>query len=176
MFIELSWLILNIVGDQPLFSEFVKTADNKGKEFWVQNLKSHQLNSRLSEIETSFGFDDDLLKFMSSLRKSTYSFYSNIVHHSYYALMMGAYSSSENTDELEFNVFGKVSNSSKSTVEVLGESYWYFLVSFFALLLKKYRLQSAAITIDLWVESFALYSIAKNLYRYKREQSTTNEK
>jgi len=175
IFLELSWMTLNIISDKELFSGFVCSDEIEEKRFWAKNLKSFQLNSRLSDLEKLFGLEPQLQSSISQLRKDNYSFYSNIVHHSYSSTMLGALSFHANSDTSSFNVFGKVGSNSSSTLVVLNDAIWYFLLMFYAILCKKHKISPLNPNVDFWVESFSIYKCVVNIYLYQRINNSANK-
>jgi hypothetical protein len=175
IFLELSWMTLNIISDKELFSGFVCSDEIEEKRFWAKNLKSFQLNSRLSDLEKLFELEPQLQSNISQLRKDNYSFYSSIVHHSYSATMLGALSFHANLETSSFNVFGEVGSNSSSTLGVLNDAIWYFLLMFYAILSKKHKISPVNPNVDFWVESFSLYKCVVNIYLYQRINKPANK-
>ena len=174
VFMELSWLSLNLISEREIFSRFVNLNEEEEKKFWASNLKSFQLNKRLSELEELLGVDIDTLADIKQSRKNNYAFYSNIVHHSYTSIMLGALAFSDVDESTAFNVFGKVSSSSKSTLSVLNTEIWYFLLAFFAILDKKHHISPVNPKDDFWAEAFSIYKCVGDVYLGQLAQQTAS--
>jgi len=168
LLIELSWLILALVYDQELWANYVATDEKNEGKFWSKNLKSYQLNKKLSEIEDNIGMDEELLKILQSTRKESYAAYSNVVHHSYTSVMLGSMAFSESDGNIIFGVFGEVNNASKATVNQLNYVLWYFSLSFFSILEKVHRVSPKTPKKDFWLEAFALSFCLKEIYLFAK--------
>ncbi|MCV6609217.1 MAG: hypothetical protein OIF55_00440 [Amphritea sp.] len=168
LLIELSWLILALVYDRELWIGYVTTDEESESKFWSKNLKSYQLNRLLNDIEQGVGMDDELLETMRSCRKESYAMYSNVVHHSYTSVMLGAMAFSEESDYVTFGVFGEADNASKSTLNHLNYVLWYFSVCFFVIMEKVHGLNPKTPQRDFWFEAFALHNCFKEIYMFEK--------
>lgn len=162
---ELSEQVLVLTYSRDDFQSYIKNDDEKSSTaIWYTLFAKGKLNKRLNEIEAKLGFDAETRSYMSSMRRSNYEFYSQAVHHSYIANMVGAQVSKFGGSNLRLGVFGGENSTTEATVNYLNFSLWFFLVCFFAILDKHHGLHPQHPKDSFWMEAFMLYFCVKETF------------
>jgi hypothetical protein len=162
---ELSEQVLVLAYSRDDFKSYIKGKDPKSSTaIWYTLFAKGKLNRRLNEIETKLGFGAEITSYMSSMRRSNNEFYSQAVHHSYIASMVGAQRSKFGGSDLRLGVFGGENSTIEPTVNYLNFSLWSFLISFFAILDKHHRLHPQHPEDSFWMEAFMLYFCVKETF------------
>lgn len=133
---ELSWITLVITFDKDKMaaSTTKKDDENWEKQIWHKYFKLNKLVDSLTEIERKLGLPDDVLESLKKSRLETYKFYSEDIHSSFGASMIGALGADFTSDNMQFGLFGVASLQSKATLNNLNLTLYYFIKFFLSIL------------------------------------------
>jgi hypothetical protein len=166
---ELSEQVLVLTYSRDDFRSYIKGKDEKSStDIWYTLFAKGKLNRRLDEIEAKLGLDAEIRSYILSMRRSNYKFYSQAIHHSYIASMVGAQVSKFGGSSLKLGVFGGENSTIEPTVNFLNFSLWSFLVSFFAILDKHHGLHPQHPKDRVWMEAFMLFFCVRETFLLTR--------
>lgn len=114
---EACWTASVLFADDELMKIFCSSGADEEKQLktWHKHFKPSRLRIKLSEIDRQLGFDESAVKELDAERKETYSYFSNSAHHSPLATLLGQFSGSvDDSERMEFALFGKVAAASRS--------------------------------------------------------------
>lgn len=110
--------------------EFINDEEEQLK-FWNKNLKPGKVNAIIKNNYTKYLETENEFDFIHKLKKDLYSKTSKYVHTSFITSVFNSYSSNDNTDNIDINVFGRIDTNLKSTLD---SSNFYFKVFYFDIL------------------------------------------
>lgn len=126
---ELSLLIIVLLIDKERINLFTQDLDRANeREIWRQYFSFKKINTVLKEFEDSLKLPEEIKKKLEEVRMNVYSDYSQSIHNSYVSSILGSLSlSHEDSEDLNLNLFGKYSVTSKQILSDLGLSLFNFL-------------------------------------------------
>jgi hypothetical protein len=162
---ELSQQILVLMHSRDDFKAYVAAQDeNSAMKLWSALFGRGKLNARLAQIEQGFGFDEAMIENLVRSRRENYAFYSQAVHHSFVASTIGAYAPRFDGSSQYLGVFGGENAATRSTLRHLNFTLWYFVLGFFGILGKHYRIKPRNPKDLFWLEAFMLYFCVREGY------------
>ncbi len=164
---ELSLLIIVLLIDKDRMNLFIQDLDRKEeKKIWSQYFNFKNLNTVLKEFENTLAYPEDLKKKLEEIRINVYAEYSQSLHNSYTSSILSAFSSPlEASEELNINLFGKYSVTSKQILYDLCLSLFNFIASIHPLF-EKYHNFTIPIDNKLWGLFYCLRNCYANTYFY----------
>lgn len=163
---ELTELILVLIQDKEKFTIYASFDEENEKRLWNRHFSHKKLNSRLSEIENSLGLPVDIAKSLSDNRANNYKYYSQAIHVSYVANVIGAYATTQDNDLLSLAICGGENLITKQTMNNLTFTLWYFIICFYSVLVRQFNFKPELSDEDFWPEAFALHFCTNNLYLF----------
>lgn len=131
---------------------------------WFENFRMELILKEISKLEIRLGLPEELAHIFKKQRSEFFKFYSEYIHNSYGVIMVGAYASSfDEEDILHTSLFGKESPSSKGTVANLNTILFYFNLVIFKILFEIHGHKSS-LSNELWRKTSALHECFKTLY------------
>jgi len=139
--IELMWQTLILLNRKDLLLEYCSAHTKEdANKVWFRIFGKGKLHDHLERLEISLGLPKDEQGGMKSWRKQSIEFYSQAVHHSFVATVVGANSFKFGEDEnVTISLFGCPSPASRSTLNTLNYELAYFFIIFLTILRKDFN-------------------------------------
>ena len=136
---ELIWQSLVIISDQGHMREYVKAkTPGEANDTWQRLFGRGKLVRKIENLEKDFGFDDEYLGSMTKWRREAMAYYSQGVHHSYVATVVGLYSLGLDEKTAGHGIFGAPKVGLRGTINHLNFQLFYFINFFYEILEKKH--------------------------------------
>jgi hypothetical protein len=138
--------------------------DKESNRMWFKLFGRGKLNKAIEKIENEILYDPQAKQELIELRKFKNRFYSQTVHHSYIATMVGSQAHSFDDDNLSRCLLSCVNRSVKVPVTEMNYCIWYFLINYYTILDKVHDLRPNNVKGSVWLESFSLYLTLRELF------------
>ena len=162
---ELVWTLLCLISDRVLFNEYCKAnSQESARRTWSKLFGRGELARKINGLEAKLGVPTSYTQEAARIRKRRHEFYSQVVHHSFEAVNIGAYGVSFDSDEVQFGMLGVLSESSRKTLTDLARELEYFLFVFFAVIERNPEFSVDRLN-DLWRDAEVFLVCASDLLR-----------
>lgn len=162
---ELVQQTLCLVANVNDFREYVAAhEDHEATKVWYELFGKGKLDKKLATIESALGLPEDLIFTLKEERTSTHKFYSQNIHHSFTASVVGSRSWAFNDDSCRDSFFGGHSSSLKAPLNALTRSLWYFNITFLAILNNLHGFKVPDLKDSFWVPYFAIRDASNEIF------------
>ncbi len=155
--IELSWQIIIISTYKKDFIEYAKLDvddSDEATQAWFKLFGHGRMYKKLIEIDKLLGFNEEMTIKNKELREMLYSFFSQSIHHSKFAVFEGSWPLNLKKEKRIFSILGAASHSSHLTIGYLNIALWYFHRLFYCIIFNLHRLKPNP--IEDWMEAWYL--------------------
>lgn len=149
---------------QDMLNYTVPDTSKESNEMWFKLFGKGKLTRKLEKLEDQLGFDKQLILELRETRKSNFEFYSQAVHNSCLATVVGSQAWSFEEDKSHLALFGGVNSAIKTPLDQLNYEIWYFLLMFTTILEKMHGAAPQDLKSQSWPEIWALYFSIKETY------------
>jgi len=127
---DLSYMLSVLSNDRETLQEYVLNDEIKPKELWYKLFSNKKIASKISAIHNELRIPEGLTKSFRSFREENNEFYSEAVHHSPTAILIGSLPRKMDKDIVELAVLGGSPKASGKTLSYLILSVNYGLNMF----------------------------------------------
>lgn len=172
---ELSYQMLCLIADREAFRSYTQaTEETQSKSTWYSLFAQDRIHKRLAKIERQMGLPESLVLEMRELRMENVEFFSHAVHHSYLSVMVGSRAWDFESNTCGSGLFGGVNSASTPTVEHLLYTLYYFIIAFFGVFDKIYRIKPKNHSRDVWHSAFFLHFCVLETYSYIKKEERSS--
>lgn len=127
---DLSYMLAVLTADRETFKAYVLDKSSLPKDHWYKLFSNRKIATRISRIDAKFGLPQEWTNYMRQFREGNNEFFSEAVHHSPTAILVGALPRTPGTDQVELALFGGAPSASSATLGYLATSLNYGLTMF----------------------------------------------
>ena len=139
---DLIWQVIVLCYDKEMLKEFCSSTNpDDSTRIWYNLFGKGKLNKKICEIEETIGLDEVYISGLHDWRKNTQRFHSEIVHHSYYAINLGAMAYDFDTESIHSSLLGRACPRTKDSIGILNYQLFFFLEMFFLVMGKIHGLK-----------------------------------
>lgn len=103
---DLSYAAAAVAADRETFRSFALDTTPPPKEHWYKLFSNRKLAQRIARVDQMLGLPRQWTEFMKAFRETNAEFFSEAVHHSRTALLIGAQPTVSGTDRVAFALLG----------------------------------------------------------------------
>lgn len=129
---DLAYMLAVLATDRETFQKYVLNNSLAPKEQWYTLFSNKKIAARIFNIDTTLGLPQEWTNYMRRFREENGEFFSEAIHHSYRAVVIGALPTMQGTDRVELAVLGGAPSGSSTTLGYLITSLNYGLTMFLA--------------------------------------------
>lgn len=127
---DLGYILAVLASDREAFKSYALDKESNPKELWYNLFSARKLASRMSGIDAKLELSTEWTNFMRKFREENGGFFSEAVHHSPTAILIGALPRIGDTDRVELALLGGYPAASRMTLGYLATSINYGLTYF----------------------------------------------
>lgn len=127
---DLSYMLAILATDRETFREYVLDKTSSPKEDWYKLFTKRKIAARFTKIDARMGLSMDFTNEMRRFQEENSEFFSEAVHHSPAAMLVGAMPRIPGTDRVELGLLGGIPSASTSTLRYLTSALNYGLAMF----------------------------------------------
>ncbi|EEF79985.1 hypothetical protein [Methylophaga thiooxydans] len=138
--------------------------DHEATKVWYQLFGKGKLDKKLTTIESALGLTEDLIFSLREERTNTHKFYSQNIHHSFTASVVGSRSWAFSDESCRDSFFGGHSSSLRAPLSALTRSLWYFNIMFLAIFNNLHGFKVPDIKDSFWFPYFAIRDASNEIF------------
>jgi len=139
---DLIWQIIILCYDREMLKEFCSSSNpDESTKIWYKLFGKGKLNKKICEIEKAIGLDEECIDSMRIWRNEIQKYHSEIVHHSYYAINLGAIVLDFETESVHSSLLGQACPRTKDSITILNYQLFFFLEMLFSVMDKIQKLR-----------------------------------
>lgn len=161
---DLGYILAVLASDREAFKSYVLDKESTPKELWYNLFSARKLASRMTGIDEKLGLSTEWTNFMRNFREENGEFFSEAVHHSPTAILVGALPRIGDTGRIELALLGGYPSASRITLEYLATSIHYGLTYFLNARPQVNGFASKCSNLELWETGVSLYERAQPVF------------